>query len=252
MLRIYGLLIIGFIISSTSMASMPNEADVEADRLIYIDRPISQGTIRPVYKALEEMSYKSDKPISIVINSPGGEVVAGFSFVNLMSNVKARGIRIDCYVMDMAASMAFQILTQCSRRMALTNSFLLFHGVRVHYEGPLTVAQARAYAEDLARIDEIITSQLVDTLGISRDICDNHFENETLFSGTQLRRLSPDFIWTAKAYPILHTMLPKAVRMRELNLFDMLFGGSYIHVWDRGMELQGYTTSKHGSPAGGQ
>jgi hypothetical protein len=122
-------------------------------------------------------------------------------FINKLVAMKAVGIRLDCYVLDMAASMAFQIFTQCSNRYALSSSFLLWHGVRTSMDSVITSNTAALLLEDLKRMDDTIMSQLDSTLNLETADIVHHFNHETLWTGRQLHKEDPEFLSIAAAFP---------------------------------------------------
>lgn len=209
---------------------------VEADRLLYIDQPITR-LISPLREGIMAMSDASKKPITIVINSPGGSVVSGMGFINDMRYVRSRGIELNCYVLDMAASMAFQILTECTNRYALRSSYLLWHGVRVQIQDVITANYASTLHNELSRMDKEVLRQLDSTLHLSYDDIREHFNAETLWSGSELAEADPRFIHVATAYPEVVSKLGDAVHMAK-PAFGFLFGGSneddtYVYIWRR-------------------
>lgn len=74
---------------------------------------------------------KEGHVITLIINSPGGEVNAGMYLINGMELAKARGTRFRCITTGLAASFAFQVFAKCDDRYALPNSFMLYHPVRI-------------------------------------------------------------------------------------------------------------------------
>lgn len=214
-------------------------------RLLYLQGEITGQTIAPLKDALEKaVTGKGRAPITIVINSPGGSVIAGMAFINRMQAVKALDMDINCYVLDVAASMAFQVLTQCTNRYTLPTSFLLWHGVRMGTRQPITTALARSIADDLQRMDEVVLMQLDDSLSLSSDVIRKHFEHETLWSGVGLHAADPKFITPLDSYPRLLPVLNTAVQMGEENPFQFLLGGNsegLISIWSG---WQGYTNGR--------
>lgn len=68
------------------------------------------------------------KPLyNIYINSGGGVVVFGEQIVRQIYLARERGVIVNCYVGDIAASMAFSILQSCSGRFVNINSRLMQH-----------------------------------------------------------------------------------------------------------------------------
>jgi ATP-dependent protease ClpP protease subunit len=184
-------------------------------RTLVIQGEIAGQRILELGDKLEQMASVSSRPIDIAINSPGGSVVVGFLFVNRMESVRARGIKLRCYVQDIAASMAFQMLLHCDERNILERSFLLWHRVRVNIGGmfgePMTAPLAAQLARDLQTIDDLIIEELYSTLSeIPQKDINYHLENETLHTGITLARLAPDTFKAHKYIPGLHAVLKAA------------------------------------------
>lgn len=239
------LITLASLIGSSCLAGTPVKVripKVEVDvavgqRFMYLDGVITGQTIAPLQSAMEKVvtSY-GKKPVTIIINSPGGSVIAGMAFINRMQAVKALDIEINCYVLDVAASMAFQILTQCTNRYTLPTSFLLWHGVRMGTREPITTSLARSIADDLQRMDDVVLMQLDDSLSLDADMIRKHFEHETLWSGIGLHTADPDFITPLTSYPQLLPILPSAVQMGQEGFFFGLDGSDQgntgmIYIW---------------------
>lgn len=187
---------------------------IDPARGLYLDGPITRGTIAPLKAGLDAMiaDEKSTAPITIVMDSPGGEVVSGMAFISSMRAARARGLKINCYVTGLSASMAFLILTECDSRSALETSFLLWHGVRIGNVGqPVTAKLAAQLAEDLAQMDELAMDMLVTSLhrDLSLPLIQHHFDVETLWSGLVLQRTAPHFMSVSRAFPDIVKLLPK-------------------------------------------
>jgi len=202
------------------------------NHFLYLDGVITGQTIAPLQEALEKIitAGGSKRAVTILINSPGGGVVAGMSFINRMQTLRALGTEINCYVLDVAASMAFQILTQCTTRYTMPTSFLLWHGVRMGTYQPITAELARQMAADLERMDFMVMRQLASTLSMKDDDIRSHFRNETLWSGAGLHFIDPYFISIEDAYPELMSKLDTAVRTEEPMFFLQLDG--MIYIWE--------------------
>lgn len=221
------------LVSLSMFLGCMNVSYAEPDtRLLYLNGPITGARLEPLQRALDSVIVSGDgnrKAVTMVINSPGGSVIAGMSFVNKMQTIKEMGIHINCYVTDMAASMAFQILTQCTNRYALSTSYLLWHGVRMGTRSPITVVLARQIADDLERMDATILSQLQETLDLGSETIQKHFNNETLWSGLGLHAADPEFLDLMSGYPRLLPRLGSAVQMAESHdFFNQLDGYQYI------------------------
>lgn len=229
------------------LVSLPTQAAGNPDpsrkemtpQLLYLDGPITGRSIAPLSEYLDKQIRSKSVPsqIDMLISSPGGSVIAGFMFLNRMNTLQARGTKFNCYVLDMAASMAFQILTQCDSRVSLPTSFLLWHGVRVG-SADVTAKQAISLAQDLKRMDELILLQLEQSLDLSADPSSNrrkilfHFDRETLWTGLSLHASDPSFLDLGTFEDVLSRQ-DKAIHSAPMSLFDLF--GSYVYKWDGGI-----------------
>lgn len=129
--------------------------------------------------------------IRILINSPGGAVVTGQIFVQAMELAKARGSKIECAVSNIAASMAFHVLAHCDSRYLLRYSMLLFHPVRVEFQGALTPEDLRRMYANMT----ILTMELDEDLRLALGKGDYEKFNqwETLWTPHTLLMNFPEF-----------------------------------------------------------
>ncbi len=197
---------IGFaLVTCTGLASA-SPAIPDLSRTAVISGVIEVGSLDEVQDALQKWSADgSGKPISLVVDSPGGSVVAGFWFVNRMEEARGRGVKINCFVPNLAASMAFQILMHCDSRQVLEKSFLLWHPVRVSVGGfsgePMTAASALELFERLHPVDVQIYAEIWRVMHVDRSnsYIRYHFEHETLHSGWTLARSLPS-VFQSRSY----------------------------------------------------
>lgn len=224
------------ILGAVLLSASPVRADIQVtkERTAVIDGVIARGNLQPIGEQLLKWSEESTDDITLIINSPGGEVVTGFFFVNALEAVKERGVRVRCIVPNMAASMAFQILVHCSERHALNRSLLLWHRVRVFaFMAVITAPAARGLAADLQRMDDLILRELVRAMPGDDAYVERHFEAETLHSGEQLHMDHPEFITTHTAIAGLYEVLSdeKVVRSKTPGMFDKLFRiGEIVYI----------------------
>lgn len=199
------------------------------DRSVVIEGEIGGSSLTPVGRKLLEWAQASTEAVSIIISSPGGAVTAGEQFLGYMRAVQGRGVTIRCYVVDFAASLAFNILASCDERYALNSSLLLWHRAHIGLRGYADSNQLLEAGKDLARIDQEIFDR------ICEELCDElgektvlfHFDHETMHMGRQLGAQAPGFITTANYIPNLYEVFtnPKTPRMQRPMLMFM-FGGN--------------------------
>lgn len=216
--------------------SYPVRADMEVDskRTAVIDGIIARGNLEPIGDQMLKWADKSTDDITLIINSPGGEVLTGFFFINTLEEVKSRGINVRCIVPNMAASMAFQILVHCSERHALSRSMLLWHRVRTFLGfRPVTAPAAAALAADLQRLDDVILRELNAAMPDSAKYVEENFENETLHVGENLHMAQPEFITTHYNIRGLYDVLrnEKVLRSQQPGMFDQFFRtGEIVYI----------------------
>jgi ATP-dependent Clp protease protease subunit len=90
-------------------------------------------------------NWQNNKPITLLINSPGGDIYAGNAIYDA---VKASKAKVTGVVIGHAMSAAATIFQACSRRIMTKNSRLLFHhGTWTVNDG---VKNLRAWATEAA------------------------------------------------------------------------------------------------------
>lgn len=218
-------LVLGMLISLLCASSVAfSGPKVEKEKALVISGVIAQGNILPVGKALLDRANAGEEEVQLIINSPGGEVVTGFLFLNLMEAAKQKGLKITCFVPTMAESMAYHILLHCSERHVLNNAFLLWHRARIMMGGlfgqPMTSPQLEVLARGLAQADEGIFEEIVKYMSeVSSEVLAYHFEAETLHTGLDVHKMDPEFITSHTAVDgLFDILMDKSVpRNQELD-----------------------------------
>lgn len=212
----------------------PAQEEVHAKQAMMIDGVIQGGNLLAVQSAILEK--KSGDSVDLIINSPGGSVISGFIFISAMEAAKSRGVTIHCFVPNVAASMAFQILLHCNTRTVLSRSFLLWHRARVMLGGmfgsPMTAPQLSVMARELDRTDALILDEVRQYVNLPDEELIYHFENETLHIGAQLAAAAPGAFKSALAVPGLYeAMSDRSIpRTKGDSLFDSFRFGELIYI----------------------
>lgn len=205
------ILVLAVLLVSSTVCAHPS-LRINKERVTVIQGVIRGASLQAASEDLMTYSRESKKPIDIIINSPGGSVVTGFLFINRMNMLKAQGIKFRCFVPEIAASMAFQILMQCDEKILLERSFLLWHRVRINVGGmfgsPMTAPQAEYLASSMQKLDDMILEELVNEMpGISKKVIEYHFEHESLHTGHDLGKMDPRTFIIRRAVPGLFEIL---------------------------------------------
>ena len=98
-------------------------------RDIYLVGDIEKETARTVIEKLREMANESRKPITLYINSAGGNVTDGLALHDAIRHLVGTGIEITIVVQGMAYSMGSVVLQAASvgKRLAFPHSWIMIH-----------------------------------------------------------------------------------------------------------------------------
>ena len=102
-----------------------------SDRLrdIYLIGDIEKDTARGVIERLRELANDGKKPITIYINSAGGNVTDGLAIHDAVREIVSRNIEVTIIVQGMAYSMGSVVLQAAStgRRFSYPHSWIMIH-----------------------------------------------------------------------------------------------------------------------------
>src|SRR4051812_6870048 len=101
------------------------------DRLrdVYLIGDIEKDTARACIERLRELANENGRPITLFINSAGGNVTDGLAIHDAVRHIISRGIEITIIVQGMAYSMGSIVLQAASdgRRYAFPHSWIMIH-----------------------------------------------------------------------------------------------------------------------------
>ena len=103
----------------------------ESDRLrdVYLIGDIEKDTARSAIEKLRELANTSKKPITVYVNSAGGNVTDGLAIHDVIHHLVSTGIVVTIVVQGMAYSMGSVVLQAASpgRRLAYPHSWIMIH-----------------------------------------------------------------------------------------------------------------------------
>jgi ATP-dependent Clp protease protease subunit len=103
----------------------------QSDRLrdIYLIGDIEKDTARGVIERLRELANDNNRPITLYINSAGGNVTDGLAIHDAIRELVGRGFEITIVVQGMAYSMGSVVLQAASdgRRLSYPHSWIMIH-----------------------------------------------------------------------------------------------------------------------------
>ena len=103
----------------------------QSDRLrdIYLVGDIDKDTAKAVIERLRELANDSTKPITLYVNSAGGNVTDGLAIHDAIRHLVLKGTEVSIVVQGMAYSMGSVVLQAASpgRRFAFPHSWIMIH-----------------------------------------------------------------------------------------------------------------------------
>ena len=98
-------------------------------RDVYLIGDIEKDTARACIERLRELAGENNRPITLYINSAGGNVTDGLAIHDSIRHIITRGIDVRIIVQGMAYSMGSIVLQAASdgRRLAFPHSWIMIH-----------------------------------------------------------------------------------------------------------------------------
>lgn len=182
-----------FLLTLLTLPVFGQTLKVNPKRTISLEGTVSIAHIGDVAQTIHEYSQQSKKTIFLLINSPGGNVLAGLPILDAIKMAQSRGVAVVCVSSLMSASMAFTIYSACTRRYATKNTLFLFH--------PMSTSGQSGIVSDLvvsmAKMQELEARLAEDSrkvLKMSKSEFYKHYRAETLWTAENLKKSSPDFL----------------------------------------------------------
>ena len=102
-----------------------------SDRLrdVYLVGDIEKDPARAVIERLRELANDNTRPITLYVNSAGGNVTDGLALHDTIQQIVNRGVEVTIVVQGMAYSMGSVVLQAASpgRRLAQPHSWIMIH-----------------------------------------------------------------------------------------------------------------------------
>jgi len=98
-------------------------------REVYLVGDIEKDSARVVIERVREMANDSGRPITLYLNTAGGNVTDGLAIHDAIREVVSRGVQVTIVVQGMAYSMGSVVLQAASegRRLAFPHSWIMIH-----------------------------------------------------------------------------------------------------------------------------
>ena len=128
--------------SSSGVTQLSMDAKHLSQRIVKIRGEITEESALDFTDQLLELNMESDEPITVLINSPGGEINSGLMMLDAITGSKAP-IRMVCR--GKAYSMGALLFAGAKERLMLPNSELMLHQPLLGGEYPGTLPASGAF-----------------------------------------------------------------------------------------------------------
>lgn len=165
----------------------PVSLEIDKKRTVYVTGKL---TMPIAYKMAwhSMLLLYNNKPIYIIVDSEGGYTQAGDIISRNIDILKSKGIEVNCVVYRKAFSMAFNMLTHCSKRYISPKAKLMFHEIRYLILKPtqFTMLKLKEYLDILKELNKKMSEDLVEKTGIDKDVFAKHFKADTMWEAKDL------------------------------------------------------------------
>ena len=146
-------------------------------RSIMVSGEINKDSADAFIKQLLVLDSESNEKITVYINSPGGDVDAGYAMFDMVRFVSSPVLMVGCGLVASAAALLYLAVGK-DRRYALPNSSYLIHQPMSGMKGVATDIQihARQMVKLRAKLDGVIAEQTGQSVEeVSRDTERDHW-----------------------------------------------------------------------------
>lgn len=141
------------------------------NRIIVIAEEISKASYSAFFKQIIAMDSESSDPITIYVNSPGGDAYSGLAFYDVLQYVKSLVTIIGTGLVASAAALLYLAVPR-ERRLSLPNTRYLIHQplLQASEDSPyMTSIQIDIEAEEMERLRDRFDSLIAEATGITKE-----------------------------------------------------------------------------------
>ena len=147
--------------------------ELDWDRMIYVDNDIDDTLVRRLAPQIIRFKSESAEPITVAIDSEGGQVRSLESLLGLLESPDQRGGRCAFYTVavNRAQSAAASLLAFGEYSVAFNHAQILFHPHWRRMSSGLSASEAIQMARDLKASDEILALRLAERVLQRKLLC---------------------------------------------------------------------------------
>ena len=159
--------------TNVRMIDNAREYDLKRRGFLFVCEEVDKALAREFAKDLVFVSGMPEfsdakRPISVFLNTPGGDIHDGLGIYDLIRNFINMGFEINGFGYGVVASMGVVIMQAFSTRYSLPNSqFLIHQASRFHGFDREEVTQAKENVQELERLNRIAMGLIAARAGIN-------------------------------------------------------------------------------------
>lgn len=155
-------------------------------RIIFLGSPIDDNVANDIMAQLLILEQLGSEDITMYINSPGGSMTALAAILDTMRFVKCD---IATICLGQAASAAAVLLSagKKGKRAALPNARIMIHQPSVHGGGQGQASDIAIQAEEIIRMSDWLTQELVRTTGQSVEQLERDLERDKFLTASMAK-----------------------------------------------------------------
>ena len=184
--------LIGMLLTELVTAAPAKPLVFKAENTIHLYGQVTGDTVILADEILSRIGRPG--PINLIINSPGGSVIAGNTVIQAINRAQAKGKAVNCMVTRFAASMAFLIFNECTNRYAMSTSLLLWHAPRITILGTFPAKDLKPIHDQLVLMEKFYSDRILKKLNIDAGLYQYYSDNNFFHFGADLKRIDPKYL----------------------------------------------------------
>lgn len=157
-------ILISAIIMSLSLSVFADNLVLNENNTVVLNGEVSSQSLGPVSQALLSKCTEEKPELYLVLNSPGGDVIAGGQFISFVKGLNCKVHTVSLF----AASMAYIIAERLDTRYVVDSSILMSHRMRMGISGQVPGEFVTQYLFYKSIGDEL-SKKVAERVGISFD-----------------------------------------------------------------------------------
>ena len=137
--------------------------------ILFIGGPVGDGSSHMLLLSIVHMyMIQPNKPIWVIMKSPGGQVDEGFAIYDVIVALTKMGATVNILCMGLVASMGVSILQAATRRYSFPNTQFMIHEVSQVIMAREKASESDERNAEIKRINSLVLGLLADSTGLDK------------------------------------------------------------------------------------